>query len=63
LERFLFSSLHLKIKKYIFSLRALATMGLGCNYVLLDAQTIQMIKVEEAQGRKGSLGRQFVFQV
>lgn len=45
------------------SFRALATMGLGCNYVLLDAQTIQMIKVDEAQGKKGSLGRQYVFQV
>jgi len=37
-------------------------MGLGCNYVLLDAQTIQMVKVDEAAGNKGSLGRQFVMQ-
>ena len=37
-------------------------MGLGCNYVLLDAQTIQMVKVDEAKGNKGSLGRQFVMQ-
>ena len=37
-------------------------MGLGCNYVLLDAQTIQMVKVDEARGNKGSLGRQFVMQ-
>ena len=37
-------------------------MGLGCNYVLLDAQTIQMVKVDEALGNKGSLGRQFIMQ-
>ena len=37
-------------------------MGLGCNYVLLDAQTIQMVKVDEAKGNKGSLGRQFIMQ-
>ena len=42
--------------------RSFATMGLGCNYVLLDAQTIQMVKVDEALGNKGSLGRQFIMQ-
>ena len=29
--------------------------------MLIDAQTIQMCKDEEASGRKGSLGRQFLF--
>ena len=46
-----------------FIFRALGTMCLACNFVLLDAQTISMCKVEEDQGRKGALGRQYVFQV
>ena len=44
-----------------FIFRSLATMCLACCFVLIDAQTIQMCKEEEARGRKGSLGRQFLF--
>lgn len=45
-----------------FIFRMLATMCLACNFVLLHTQTIQMCKVEEAEGRSGSLGRQYVFE-
>ena len=46
-----------------FVLRALATMCLACCFVLIDAQTIQMCREEEeVHGRKGALGRQFVWQ-
>ena len=45
---------------YIF--RMLATMCLGCNFVLLHAQTIQMCKLEEENGNTGALGRQYVFE-
>ena len=36
-------------------------MGLGCNYVLLDAQTIQMVKVDEQGGAQSvpSVGSPF----
>ena len=40
----------------------LATMCLGCNFVLLHAQTIQMCKIEEELGNSGALGRQYVFE-
>ena len=45
---------------YVF--RMLATMCLGCNFVLLHAQTIQMCKLEEENGNTGALGRQYVFE-
>ena len=45
-----------------FVFRTLATMCLACCFVLIDAQTIQMCKEEEQDGKKGALGRQFVYQ-
>ena len=46
-----------------FVFRSLATMCLGCNFVLIDAQTIQVCKREEEMtGQRGALGRQFLFQ-
>jgi MFS family permease len=45
-----------------FVFRALATMCLACCFILIDAQTIQMCKEEELNGRKGALGKQYVFQ-
>jgi len=45
-----------------FLFRMLATMCLGCNFVLLHAQTIQMCKLEEEHGNTGALGRQYVFE-
>ena len=38
-----------------FILRTVATMALACCFIMLDAQTIQMCKMEEAAGKKGSL--------
>ena len=45
-----------------FILRALAYMSLACSFIILDAQTIQMCKVEEEAGNKGSYGRQIMFK-
>eukprot|EP00094_Tigriopus_californicus_P006517 TCALIF_06275-PA protein Name:"Similar to mfsd6b Major facilitator superfamily domain-containing protein 6-B (Danio rerio)" AED:0.12 eAED:0.12 QI:0/0.6/0.5/0.66/0.8/0.66/6/102/512 len=44
-----------------FILRGLANICLGCNFLLIDAQTIQMCKREEALGRSGEIGRQYVY--
>ena len=44
-----------------FLFRALATMCLACCFILIDAQTIQMCKEEEKDGKAGALGRQFVY--
>lgn len=44
-----------------FVFRAIATMCLACCFTLIDAQTIQMCKEEEIDGKKGALGRQFVY--
>ena len=44
-----------------FVFRALATMCLACCFILIDAQTIQMCKEEEKDGKAGALGRQFVY--
>ena len=41
-----------------FILRMFATMALACVFIILDAQTIQMCKMEDAAGNKGSYGRQ-----
>ena len=37
-------------------------MAIACVFIILDAQTIQMCKMEEAAGNKGSYGRQIVFK-
>jgi len=48
-----------------FLLRAISTMFMGCNWTLIDAQTIQMCKEEEEEktgkGNMSSLGRQYMF--
>ena len=45
-----------------FILRALAYMALACSYIILDAQTIQMCKMEEEAGNKGSYGQQILYK-
>ena len=45
-----------------FILRTIATMALACCFIMLDAQTIQMCKMEEAAGKKGSYGQQIVYK-
>ena len=45
-----------------FALRTLATMALACVFIILDAQTIQMCKMEEEAGNGGSYGRQIVYK-
>ena len=45
-----------------FILRALAYMSLACSFIILDAQTIQMCKMEEEAGHKGSYGQQIMFK-
>jgi len=45
-----------------FILRMLATMCLASVFILLDAQTIQMCKLEEEAGNKGAYGRQIVYK-
>ena len=45
-----------------FILRTIATMALACVFIILDAQTIQMCKMEDAAGNKGSYGRQVVYK-
>ena len=45
-----------------FILRALAYMALACSYIILDAQTIQMCKMEEEAGNSGSYGQQILFK-
>ena len=37
-------------------------MAIACVFIILDAQTIQMCKMEEAAGNKGSYGRQIVYK-
>lgn len=44
-----------------FILRGLGNICLGCNFLLIDAQTIQMCKREEELGRSGEIGRQYVY--
>ena len=45
-----------------FILRALAYMALACSYIILDAQTIQMCKMEEQAGHSGSYGQQILYK-
>ena len=45
-----------------FILRMFATMALASVYIILDAQTIQMCKMEIASGGKGSYGRQILYK-
>ena len=45
-----------------FLLRSLATMALACSYIILDAQTIQMCKMEEEAGHSGSYGQQILYK-
>jgi len=45
-----------------FVLRMLATMALACVFIMLDAQTIQMCKIEEELGNKGAYGRQILYK-
>jgi len=45
-----------------FVLRVVATMALACCFIMLDAQTIQMCSVEEANGNKGAYGRQILYK-
>ena len=45
-----------------FILRVFATMALACVFIILDAQTIQMCKMEDAAGNTGSYGRQVVYK-
>ena len=45
-----------------FILRALAYMALACSFIILDAQTIQMCKMEEEAGNSGSYGRQILYK-
>ena len=37
-------------------------MSLASVFIMLDAQTIQMCKMEEAAGEKGSYGRQILYK-
>ena len=37
-------------------------MAIACVFIILDAQTIQMCKMEAAAGNKGSYGRQIVYK-
>ena len=45
-----------------FIIRTLATMSLASVFIMLDAQTIQMCKIEEANGKSGSYGRQILYK-
>jgi len=44
-----------------FIFRMLATMAMANCFVMLDAQTLQMCKVEEEGGRSGAYGRQVLY--
>lgn len=45
-----------------FILRVLATISLALVFILTDAQTIQMCKLEEEAGNKGAYGRQVLYK-
>jgi len=45
-----------------FIIRMFATMSLASVFIMLDAQTIQMCKMEESNGRNGSYGRQILYK-
>ncbi|XP_023337113.1 major facilitator superfamily domain-containing protein 6 [Eurytemora carolleeae] len=45
-----------------FLLRMLATMCLASCFIMLDAQTIQMCRVEEDAGKTGAYGRQIMYK-
>jgi len=45
-----------------FVLRTIATMALACCFIMLDAQTIQMCRMEEMNGKRGAYGRQILYK-
>merc|ERR1719336_3844596 len=45
-----------------FVLRTVATMALACCFIMLDAQTIQMCRMEEMNGKRGAYGRQILYK-
>ncbi len=46
-----------------FVLRSLATICLGCCFVLFDAQAMETCNQEEVEGRKGELGRNYISMI
>ena len=52
----------IKLCSIFTTIRTFGTMAIACVFIILDAQTIQMCKMEEAAGNSGSYGRQIVYK-